>query len=311
MKKQIFNLGFLLAIILIASPVLAEEMVGTSAIKNEDNPVRIELRGEVEGVREDALKEQERIREEAKQKQKLLREGVKNEQEVLREDAKNEQEVLKTKAEALREEAKTRLAADITNGDNIRQVRTEVKADMNTGREDLKNESGRVREELKTRAEKIRKEAKQQSKRNREELKNQIEENYSQAILALQKVLELANGSSTAALRMQNAAQIQAKNQEKIATNIERIQTQSKVARFFFGPKVYDIEEVKNTIEDNQTQIETLEEVKADIESDDDIKVLDEQIKVLKDNNIKTTASVENAQNSFSLFGWVNRFFRR
>lgn len=301
MKNKLSLFSLLLATVFMAAPVLAQEASTTS-----DRPMPIKE------IRQELNKEQEEAREAAKQQMEKNREEAKQKQELLREEAKQKQEELKTQAEKIREEAKTNLRSATGTKLEVKKTREQVKVDTKAKQEALREEAKKAQEALKAQAEKNREDAKNKMEQTREELKTQREQNHSTAITALQNILSLAtSSSSTTAVRIRRAAENQAQNQEKLATNLEKLQEQNKLAKFFFGPKLKEAKEAQTVIADNNSQIKELETAKAEISDATEQEALTEQIKVLQEANANTAATVEQSQKGFSLFGWVNRIFGR
>ncbi len=133
----------------------------------------------------------------------------------------------------------------------------------------------------------------------------------SQVANAVQEMLHVAERNSNLGQQIRVIAQSQNQNQEKVDANLERIQSRSRILRFFIGPDYNEISNANGILEQNREQIEQLNQIKNQITNQSDQQQLAEQIQVLEQANLQIEESLIPEQRKFSLFGWLFRSFSK
>lgn len=128
---------------------------------------------------------------------------------------------------------------------------------------------------------------------------------------AVQEMLNVAERNSNLGQQIRVIAQSQNQNQEKVDANLERIQSRSRILRFFIGPDYNEINNANGILEQNREQIEQLNQIKNQITNQSDQQQLAEQIQVLEQANLQIEESLIPEQRKFSLFGWLFRSFSK
>lgn len=137
------------------------------------------------------------------------------------------------------------------------------------------------------------------------------EERRSQVANAVQTMLQAADKlEGGLGIQVREIAQAQNRIQEQIELGLDKLQNTNKIARFFFGPKIKDVD----TLEEQLTlHEEKLEELKTSVASidDEEIKVqLEEQIQTMEEVKTQIQTAINEETSSFSLFGWVKKLFK-
>jgi hypothetical protein len=103
-------------------------------------------------------------------------------------------------------------------------------------------------------------------------------------------------------------AQTQTKNQDKIGESIDKVETRSKLAKFFIGANYKELKLAKQVMNENQVQIQELEQIITQLTSDTEKIAIANQIIVLQQIQLELKDQLEELSNGFSLFGWINRW---
>jgi Fic family protein len=102
-------------------------------------------------------------------------------------------------------------------------------------------------------------------------------------------------------------AQNQNQNQAKLEQNIEKIQSRGGFTKFIVGPNYGEIKDAQKTLEQNREQIRQLNQIRNQLTNEGDQQQLVEQVRILEQANLEIENSLTDAQNGFSLFGWLNK----
>lgn len=137
--------------------------------------------------------------------------------------------------------------------------------------------------------------------------KSTSEQRRSEVASAVQNMLQVADRESGIGQQVRVIAQNQNQNQVKLEQNVEKIQDRGGFAKFFIGPNYGEIKDAQKTLEQNREQIRQLNQIKNKLSNQGDQQQLAEQIKVLEQANQEIETLITDAQEGFSLFGWLNR----
>lgn len=124
---------------------------------------------------------------------------------------------------------------------------------------------------------------------------------------ALIRVAEKTENQGIGA-QIKTIAQTQSKNQDKIGQAIDKTETRTGFAKFFIGANYEQLKTVKNTMEQNRTQIKELEQAMTQLTADADKVEVANQIILLQNQQIELRDQVSDLSSGFSLFGWVARW---
>jgi hypothetical protein len=137
------------------------------------------------------------------------------------------------------------------------------------------------------------------------------EQRRSQVANAVQAMLQVADRNGGIGQQVKEIAQNQTQNQEKLEAGLEKVQSRSGIAKFFFGPNYGEINKAKQVLVQNQEQIIQLNQLKAQITNETDAQNLAEQIQVLEQTNSEIQNSLNQSEKGFSLLGWAFKMFAK
>jgi hypothetical protein len=137
------------------------------------------------------------------------------------------------------------------------------------------------------------------------------EQRRSQVANAVQAMLQVANRNGGIGQQVKEIAQTQTQNQEKLEAGLAKVQSRSKLAKFFFGPNYGEIKNAEKLLTQNQEQIAQLNQLKVQVANEGDAQSLTEQIQVLEQANAEIQNSLDQSQQGFSLLGWAFKMFSK
>ena len=137
------------------------------------------------------------------------------------------------------------------------------------------------------------------------------EQRRSQVANAVQAMLQIADRNGGIGQQVREIAQTQTQNQEKLEAGLAKVQSRSKLAKFFFGPNYGEIKNAEKLLTQNQEQIAQLNQLKAQVANEGDAQSLTEQIQVLEQANAEIQNSLDQSQQGFSLLGWAFKLFAK
>jgi len=151
---------------------------------------------------------------------------------------------------------------------------------------------------------------------NQEQIKTQTqsesaiaEQRKNQVANAVQEILQVAERNAGIGQQVRVIAQVQNENQEKLEASLQKIQSRRGFIKFFIGANYGEIDNAKKALEQNREQIKQFNQIESQPVNQDDQQKLTEQIRVLEQANLQVENSLNTAQKSFSLFGWLFRLF--
>ena len=134
-------------------------------------------------------------------------------------------------------------------------------------------------------------------------------ERQSMVAKAVQGLLDLADMEMGIGEQIRVIAQEQNQKQEKVANEINAIQTRNKVKTFLFGTDYKSANELRGEIVSTENQINELNQIKEQILNENHKVILQEQVELLEQEQIKLQAFVDENESKFSLFGWLVKIF--
>lgn len=133
----------------------------------------------------------------------------------------------------------------------------------------------------------------------------------SQVATAVQNMLSVADRHEGIGEQVRVIAQNQNKNMEDIDARLQKIEKRGEATKFLFGPNYSEIRNVEKILEQNRAQIQTMNEIKAQITAQADLDALNTQIQTLEQANIQIEEQLKAEQEGFSLLGWLFKMFAK
>jgi len=139
--------------------------------------------------------------------------------------------------------------------------------------------------------------------------KNQTaEQNMERVQERVQALLQIqTTGSLGDQIKTQARAQIQ--NQEQIEEQLNKVEARKGVIKFFIGPHYPGLEDLKEQLEQNQLIIAQLQRLQNQIANQGDKTAIQEAIQALTQENTSLQERINEQEKSFSLLGWLFRWF--
>ena len=128
---------------------------------------------------------------------------------------------------------------------------------------------------------------------------------------AVQALLGVSNRVGGIGQEIKVVAQSQNENQVKIQDSINKIESKNGFAKFFFGPDYGEINNAQTVLEQNKAQVEQLNQIKAKVSSTADQQALGQQINALVQANAQIQTTLNQQEQTFSLFGWIFKMFSK
>lgn len=177
------------------------------------------------------------------------------------------------------------------------------------------NNGSSIGEQMRKKAEN-KQELKQMIKDKNEELKEKLkelkeqkkerEEYHNQVKVAVHTLL--ASENLTGGIG-QNVSEIAKEFNNSVQVTIraqERIQNKNKLVRYLFGGNEQAADEIQQEVEQNQQRIQELEELLDKCDCDQEIKtILQEQIQLMEQEQIKLNEMAKNEKSYKGIFGWI------
>lgn len=132
---------------------------------------------------------------------------------------------------------------------------------------------------------------------------------------AVQNMLTIASRIATQntsiSNKIQTVAKAQIQMQDKVNQALDKAESRSGFAKFFVGPNYKQLKTVKQEMEQNQLRIQELNQIMSQISNQGDKTELQNQIKVLEDENTALSEQLNQDVKGFSLFGWLSRLISK
>jgi len=135
-------------------------------------------------------------------------------------------------------------------------------------------------------------------------------ENMSEVAKQVQEMLQVrTTGGIGEKVRL--IAQEQNQAQAEISDQINKLESKGKLARFLTGTDYNAVKNLKQQLEQNQLRIEQLEELQNQLSNQGDITMVQETIQALIQENTSLQELTAAEGKTFSLFGWLFKFFAK
>jgi hypothetical protein len=139
----------------------------------------------------------------------------------------------------------------------------------------------------------------------------QGESRRSKVANSVQAMLQIAERNEGVGEQIRVVAQNQNQIQEEAEDSLNSAQQRRGFMKFLIGPDYGALNQTKEKLQKYEENINELEDLKENIENDEDRNLLENEIQTLKDAKQEIEEDVEEASSGFSLFGWMNRIFNR
>jgi hypothetical protein len=133
------------------------------------------------------------------------------------------------------------------------------------------------------------------------------EQRKSDVAKAVKEMLQVADREGGIGQQVKVIAQNQNQSQNALEENIKKIENRGAVSKFFFGPNYGEIKDAEKLLAQNREQIRELNRIRTEISDEGVQNQLAEQIRVLERTSQEVETLLEDAQEGFSLFGWLNK----
>lgn len=133
----------------------------------------------------------------------------------------------------------------------------------------------------------------------------------SQVANAVQAMLLVADRTGGIGEQVRVIARNQNQNQEEINASLNKVQNRNKTAKFFIGANYKELNNAQKLLEQNKVQLQKLMELKAEIQNEGDLQVLENQIQLLNQVNAQIQNELNSENQGFSLLGWLFKRFSK
>lgn len=131
-------------------------------------------------------------------------------------------------------------------------------------------------------------------------------EKASQNLIRLSYQIE--NQSEADQIRL--IAKEQTANQDLINKDLDKADDRTSIAKFFIGPNYGQLENAKQTMEQNRLRIQELNRIMAQISNQGTKTELQNQISIFEQQNTSLESQIDDLETGFSLFGWLVRWIK-
>ncbi len=139
-----------------------------------------------------------------------------------------------------------------------------------------------------------------------EEVAKEYKNEVAQFVHNLKTIGEIEGGIGQ---QVRVVAQAQNDSEDEVENSINNVNDRSGFVKFLIGPKYGSIAEIKTAIVENQTRVRVLTDLMNQI-TDPAVKlVLQDQVKMLTQQNANLQKFVTDSESGFSMFGWLMRLF--
>ncbi|MCK5286032.1 MAG: hypothetical protein KAJ58_02285 [Candidatus Pacebacteria bacterium] len=128
---------------------------------------------------------------------------------------------------------------------------------------------------------------------------------------AVQEMENIATRNAGIGTQIRTIAQNQNQNQEEMENALQTAQQRSGFAKFLIGPNYGQLKDIDERLEAHTQNLGELKELRSQLQYSSDQTLLDEQIQVMEEIQTELEDAVGEEQRGFSLFGWLNKLFRK
>ncbi len=132
-----------------------------------------------------------------------------------------------------------------------------------------------------------------------------ITDRRSEVALAIQEILNNTENREDIGEQVRLIAQNHAKNHENLIAPLNRLQNQNRLIHFIFGPEPQALAQAQQILQDNQTYLAQLENLKNSLDEDNQKLTITEALDHIQEIENELQIVVDNSTRSFSLLGWL------
>ena len=133
-------------------------------------------------------------------------------------------------------------------------------------------------------------------------------EHMSEVAIKVQQLLQVKNSGGIGE-QVRQVAREQNQAQEQISTELEKINSRGRLARFFFGGNYQAVRNLEKLLEQNQLRIQQLQQLENKLTNQADLTKVQETIQALIQENTSIQERIEAEVQIKSLFGWLLQLF--
>jgi hypothetical protein len=131
-----------------------------------------------------------------------------------------------------------------------------------------------------------------------------LSENASEVSKYAHKLLNSETLSGGIGEQVREFARNQNESQERVLKNIERIQNRNQFTRFLFGTDRNAVAEMNQEMNQNQTRILQLVQIKDELTNPEDLENVQAFIDSLTDQNLEIAETIQEESDNKGIFGW-------
>ncbi len=153
----------------------------------------------------------------------------------------------------------------------------------------------------------------QNKEKNKEQEQNQGQINAEQHSSAVanfvQSLLQVADREKGIGEQVRIIAQQQNQSIGTVMQAVEKVQTRGKVKTFFFGSDYKNLGTLRSEIVRTRNRLEQLNRLMKNVQNEGDRTELQNQIRLLEEEQVKIENFIKFQEGKFSLFGWLVKLF--
>lgn len=136
-----------------------------------------------------------------------------------------------------------------------------------------------------------------------------INEKANEVSKYVQTLLDMPDRNGNIGQQVKEIAKAQNQSQEKVMEKVQKMEQRGTLARFLFGPKGEDIDQIKEELKQNQERAQTLRDLKLQLLDSTDQDIVQALIDSLTAQDVALTQKVMDEQSAFSLLGALKALF--
>ena len=109
--------------------------------------------------------------------------------------------------------------------------------------------------------------------------------------------------------QIREVAKLQGESEDKVNKSLDAAQSRNSFMKFLIGSNYDELEKVRGEINQNQLRIQVLKSIATQMQNAGDKTTLQNEIKVLGQQNTSLQNHLDDTAGGFSLLGWLFRFF--
>lgn len=127
----------------------------------------------------------------------------------------------------------------------------------------------------------------------------------------VQELLDTKEAKGGIGKQVREVAQAQSQAQEQTQNQINKLEQRKGLIKKVFGPDYKAVKSLKQLVEQNQSRIKLLEQLRAQATNQGDLAVTQEATQSLSALNISLQELIKAEENVKSLFGWLPRLLAK